>query len=132
MPRWTEAEITDLVRTKRATTLPTVDGQTPAERWPELRQFIGPYLHQDFAMDGTAEQCVALAIDGHPAAADRKAVLAELRELQARDGLAIRRLQWGCAGRCGRGLQLRRLRPAQDLRVPRGDGLAHQLDGVRL
>lgn len=83
MPRWTDAEITDLVRTKRATTLPTVEGQTPAERWPELRQFIGPYLHQDFAMDGTAEQCVALAIDGHPAAADRKAVLAELRELQA-------------------------------------------------
>ena len=53
-----------------------------AERWPELVQFLGGYLHQDFDLDGTAQECIEHAIRERDDDSRRR-VLASLRELRA-------------------------------------------------
>jgi CdiI immunity protein len=82
--RWTQDEIDELHRRGLAEHVPLVDGQTPSDRWPELEQFFGAYLHQDYDIDGTVDQCVALAIADRDAAGLAE-VEANLRELLAQE-----------------------------------------------
>lgn len=71
-----------MLRALRGAALPRVGGALPRNRWPELLQFFGGYLHQDFHVDGTAEECVARAISDRDSASLAEVDMS-LRELRA-------------------------------------------------
>jgi hypothetical protein len=82
MSRWTEAEISALLRAQRLVPVPLSAGVRPSERWPDLAHFFGGYLHQDFELDGTPEQCVARAVEDH-SQDERKHLVESLAEIRA-------------------------------------------------
>ena len=71
-----------MARRQRDLPVPLVEGQRPRIRWPELYQFFGAYLHQDFDLDGTAKECMAAAIADRDVDALAE-VVANLSELRA-------------------------------------------------
>jgi hypothetical protein len=73
-----------MLRASRGAATPRVAGMRPRERWPELWQFFAGYLHQDFDLDGTAEECVEHAI-GDRGPGSLAEVDMSLRELRAQD-----------------------------------------------